>query len=126
MGTDAALLTALAAGVMLPDTLVSTVISDGASLAKARLRGTHHHMATRSELGVGGLCSYLSHQLCQLAPLKSIQASGDAFQEVLNCAKPSDVNPMQGNRLGISLPGSHSTLGYNYLVGTSLGSLCTG
>lgn len=61
-------------------------------------------MATRHGLGDVGLCDHLSHQLRLLAPLQSIQAAGDAFQEVLKCAKPSDINPTQGNQLGISLP----------------------
>lgn len=106
VGTGAALLSTLAARVMLmlPDTLVSTVMSDGVALGKAKLRGTYHQMDTRCGLGAAGLRAHLCHQLRQPAPLQSIQAAGDAFQEVLNCAKPSDINPMQGNQLGISLP----------------------
>lgn len=45
--TGAALLSALATRVMLPGTLVSAVMSDGMALAKAKLRGTCHQMATR-------------------------------------------------------------------------------
>lgn len=44
-----------------------------------------------------GLHAHISHQLRWLASLQSIQAAGDAFHEVLNCAKPSDINPMQDN-----------------------------
>lgn len=99
MGTGAALLSTLAAGVMLmlPDTLVSTVMTNGAAWAKAGFRGTYHQMATRRGLGAAGLRAYLSCQLRWPAPLQSIQAAGDAFQEVLNCAKFPEINPMQGN-----------------------------
>lgn len=34
----------------------------------------------------------------------SIQAAVDAFWEVLNCAKPSNINPTCGSHMGISLP----------------------